>query len=43
VPLAPKEFDAMIRTALRIQASRIACEALRIGPEEAHARFGLPA
>jgi hypothetical protein len=41
--LSPREFDAMIRTALGLLASRHVCAALKITTEEAHVRFGLPA
>jgi hypothetical protein len=43
VPLGPKEFDGMIRTAVLLLASRHVCAALRISTDEAHVRFGLPA
>lgn len=43
VALLPKEFDAMLHSALLQLASRHICASLRITSEEAHVRFGLPA
>lgn len=42
VPLPPKLFDGMIRSAALQLASHHVCASLKISSDDAHVRFGLP-